>query len=99
MPFVTIYVDNLIVASDSLEEHEEHIQKFIDRCTQLNILLDPKKSTKIAFTQIKTLGNVLTTSGVAPTLTRSRLFVTGPNQKQTKNWCNSYLLLITCAVM
>ena len=64
MPYVTIYVDNLIVASDTLAEHNTHCENFIKRCNLVNILLDPDKC-KIAYTQIKTLGNVLTANGVA----------------------------------
>jgi transposase InsO family protein len=63
MPFVNPYIDNLIIASENLEEHREHIRLFIARCNQYNILLDPAKS-KIACTSIKTLGNVLTANGI-----------------------------------
>ena len=63
MPFVVIYVDNLLIYSKSIEEHRMHVHAIIDRCTQLNILLNPDKCV-IACTEITTLGNVLTTQGV-----------------------------------
>jgi transposase InsO family protein len=65
LPFVAIFVDNFVIASNSLEEHAEHLRIFIDRCTQYNIKLDPVKS-KLALTSITTLGNVLTATGISP---------------------------------
>ena len=65
MPWVNPYVDNLLIASNTLEEHLEHIRLFIIRCTEHCILLDPKKS-KIALTNIRTLCNVLSGTGIRP---------------------------------
>ena len=63
MPFVLIYVDNMIVYSNTIEEHRMHIKCVIARCTELNIRLSPEKC-QIACTEIITLGNLLTTKGV-----------------------------------
>lgn len=64
-PWVSIFVDNFVVSSATLEEHAVHCRQFIDRCNEFNIKLDPVKA-KIAFTRLRTLGNVLTATGVAP---------------------------------
>jgi len=63
MPFVRIYVDNLIVASPDLASHEEHCRRFIERCLKYKILLSPDKC-KLCFTKLKTLGNIITERGV-----------------------------------
>jgi len=63
MPYVRIYVDNLIVASPDLDAHEEHCRLFIERCLKYKILLSPNKC-KLCFTKLKTLGNVVTGDGV-----------------------------------
>lgn len=66
MPFVHIYVDNIVIASSSLEaeEHERHVLAVIARCAELNITLNPAKS-KIGHTALRCLGNVLTSKGIA----------------------------------
>ena len=64
MPFVRIYVDNLIVASPDLSSHEEHCRRFIERCLRYKILLSPDKC-KLCFTKLKTLGNIITEKGVS----------------------------------
>lgn len=64
MPFVRIFVDNILVASDTLEEHEEHCAMVIARCTKYNIKLDAGKP-KVACTKMRTLGNMVTKDGVS----------------------------------
>jgi len=62
MPFVIIYVDNIIIYSKTLEEHRDHVRLVIDRCTEFNIILTPGKC-QFACTEIVTLGNVVTSEG------------------------------------
>ena len=64
LPFVHIYLDNIIIASTNLAEHQDMCLEFIRTCTAHNILLDPAKC-KLAMTSLRTLGNVITSSGVS----------------------------------
>jgi hypothetical protein len=43
MPFVQAFLDDLVVASNSVEEHIEHLNILINRLTEVNLLLNPEK--------------------------------------------------------
>ena len=42
--FCRIYVDGMIVASTSLEEHEAHLRKIFARLKEFSICINPKKT-------------------------------------------------------
>ena len=54
--FLQIYVDDLIISSNSLDEHMEHLARVIERCNEINFLLSPDKSA-LFMTTLRTLGN------------------------------------------
>ena len=43
LPFVTTFVDDIIVFSKSMEEHLEHVKIVISKLTEVNLILNPKK--------------------------------------------------------
>ena len=63
--FLQIYVDDLIISSNTLEQHRLHLIAVIERCNDINFLLSPSKS-KLFMTQLKTLGNQVSGTTVSP---------------------------------
>jgi transposase InsO family protein len=43
LPFVRFFVDDIVCASKSLEEHKEHLRQVIERLTEVNLKLNPDK--------------------------------------------------------
>ena len=65
LPNCFVYCDNLLVASRTLEEHEQHCSALIEICNQFNIRLQPDKCV-LVHTRLKTLGNILSGTGIEP---------------------------------
>jgi len=59
------YVDNINIASRTLEEHIVHVRQTIQRLNQYNFKISAKK-TKLARTTIDVLGLRVSSAGVAP---------------------------------
>ena len=64
-PFCHGYIDDIIVYSDSVEEHICHLQQVFDRLRQVGLKLHPKKC-KIAYPRVHYLGHVVSASVVYP---------------------------------
>ena len=62
--FVFIYVDNIFIASNSWEEHREHILFVIRRCNEHHIKLK-KKAFRCGETLIYTLGHIVSHNGIS----------------------------------
>ena len=58
LPFVRLYADDLIVFSESAEEHYEHLKQLLTRVMQHGIRLNPAKSV-INQKEIIALGHVV----------------------------------------
>jgi hypothetical protein len=43
MPFVRVYVDNFIIFSKNLNNHQQHLRAIFSRLDKLRFLLNPKK--------------------------------------------------------
>ncbi|GJJ69208.1 hypothetical protein EMPS_01554 [Entomortierella parvispora] len=43
LPFVAVYVDDIVIFSDTAEEHREHVREVIKRLTKANLILNPDK--------------------------------------------------------
>lgn len=63
-PFCHAYID-IIVYSDSVEEHVNHLQQVFDRLRQVRLKLHPKKC-RIAYPKVDYLGHVVSAAGVYP---------------------------------
>ena len=63
--FVCVYLDDIIVFSDSMEEHEYHLQCVFDRLRKAGLKLKP---TKCAFglPEVKVLGYIMNSQGSSP---------------------------------
>jgi len=63
LPFVRVYLDDIIVFSKSMEEHMEHLEIVLDRITEYNLKI---KISKCHFFQseIELLGHLVSAEGV-----------------------------------
>lgn len=66
-PFVDIYIDNIIIASDTLDEHLAQVSAVIERCNAMNIRLSFTKSAeKLVCQSLKLLGSIISADGRRP---------------------------------
>ena len=63
MPFVFIYIDNIMFASASWEEHQEHIRMIVTRLNSVNLRLKPS-ATQVGQAQLAILGHIINRFGV-----------------------------------
>jgi len=61
--FVSIYVDDILVYSNSREEHKKHVRVVLQRLRELGLRADIKKY-KFNVTKVKFLGLIITEGGV-----------------------------------
>ena len=64
-PFVFTYLDDILIASKSTEEHFEHVSAVLTKLTEVGLRLRPEKCS-FARTEIDYLGHTITPSGVKP---------------------------------
>ena len=64
-PFCHAYIDDIIVYSDSVEDHVNHLQQVFERLRQVGLKLHPKKC-RIAYPEVHYLGHVVSAAGVYP---------------------------------
>lgn len=43
LPFVTTFVDDIVVYSQNIEDHQSHVKTVTDKLTNVNLLLNPDK--------------------------------------------------------
>ena len=65
LPFCFAYVDDVLVASHSLEEHELHLRLPLDRFKQNGVALN-KEKCELAVTNLTFLGQYISTEGFEP---------------------------------
>ena len=64
MPFVMIYVDNIVWGSHSWDEHTLHCRAVIERLTFYNVRIKPS-SIQLGHAQLQCLGHIINVRGVA----------------------------------
>ncbi|GJJ71582.1 hypothetical protein EMPS_03932 [Entomortierella parvispora] len=62
LPFVAVYVDDIVIFSDTAEEHREHVREVIKRLTKANLILNPDKCNFFS-TEVILLGFIINESG------------------------------------
>ncbi len=65
-----VYLDDVIVYSNTWEEHLEHLDLVLQRMADANITLNPKKC-EIGQTVLKFLGHVISKEGIGPDMDRA----------------------------
>ena len=63
--YVFVYLDDILVASKSMSEHKEHVQKVLQQLKKSGLRLKPSKC-RFVNTEIEYLGHTLTPVGVRP---------------------------------
>jgi hypothetical protein len=62
--FCSAYIDDILIYSDTLEEHEEHVEKVLERLRSANLQADIDKC-EFHVTQTKYLGFIIGVDGIA----------------------------------
>ena len=65
LDFCYVYIDDLLIASHTPEEHKAHLRLVLQRFDQYGILLNPAKCV-FGVTELHFLGHHVTSSGVSP---------------------------------
>ena len=76
-PFVFTYLDDILIASSSMEEHKEHVSKVLQKLAESGLRLTPEKCC-FAKTEIEYLGYTLTPKGVKPNDTKIKAITEFP---------------------
>ena len=63
--FVCVYLDDIIVFSDNMEEHEYHLQCVFDRLREAGLKLKPTKCS-FGLREVKVLGYIMNSQGSSP---------------------------------
>ena len=63
--FVSVYLDDVIVFSETLEDHIAHLKAVFDRFRSAGLMLNPGKC-KIVHDEVEYLGHVVTPQGLQP---------------------------------
>nr|VZI10058.1 unnamed protein product [Spirometra erinaceieuropaei] len=65
LPFVYAYIDDLLVASSTAEEHMEHLATVFDRLQQFSVVLNPSKCV-FGVPSLEFLGYLVESHGIRP---------------------------------
>ena len=63
--FVYAYIDDLLVASDTAEEHEQHLEILFSRLSQYGVIINPIKC-EFGVSSLTFLGHVINAHGIKP---------------------------------
>ena len=63
--FVSVYLDDVIIFSESLNDHVEHLRMVFSRLREASLKLNPKKC-KFVCTEVDYLGHLVTPAGLKP---------------------------------
>lgn len=90
-----VYVDDILVFSNSFKEHLQHLEQIFARLTEAGLTLKPSKCA-FALSSVKYLGHVLTKDGIQVDVSKTdtvRSFPVPRNQKELRSFlglCNYY---------
>jgi len=65
VPFVFIYLDDILIASHTAQEHEEHLRQVFRLLSENGMVINRKKSV-FGVSELTYLGHLVTTSGILP---------------------------------
>lgn len=72
--FIFPYLDDLLIASNNMEEHLEHLRTVCDRLSKAGLVINPEKCV-FAQTQVTFLGFDITAKGISPAKARVEAIV------------------------
>ena len=91
-PFVFTYLDDILIASKSMEEHFDPIAAVLTKISEVGLRLRPGKCC-FARTEIEYLGHTLTSAGVRPNNTKVEAVKEFPQPKSAQD-IKSFLGLV-----
>lgn len=62
LPFVSMFIDDIVIYSKSYEEHIDHVKSVIERLNKAKLIINLEKS-HFFVTQISLLGHVIDVNG------------------------------------
>ena len=65
LPFVTVYLDDILVHSANKHQHAQHLRQVFDRLSEANFSLRGSKC-HIAMSRVSYLGHVFSSAGMSP---------------------------------
>ena len=72
MDFFHFYIDDVLIASNSPQEHQQHLQLIFERFQKYNIVINPAKC-EFGASKLQFLGHLVTPDGVYPLPDRVRV--------------------------
>ena len=83
LDFLTIYVDDILIASRTFEEHVEHLEYVLEKLYQGGLTVNWDKS-KFLQTEIHFLGFIITPTGIRANPDKVESILTFPEPKNIK---------------
>ena len=65
LPYCYAYIDDLLVASDSPEQHQQHLRQVLQRLSEHGIIINPSKC-EFGVTELDFLGHRVSSQGIQP---------------------------------
>jgi len=95
--FLVVCVDNILISSQTLKEHREHLKTFVETAIKEGICLSEKKVT-IEQEKIKFLGFELGSNGISLQAHISKKISEYPDELRIKKQIQGFLALLSYAI-
>ncbi|KAI0221410.1 hypothetical protein LSAT2_027247, partial [Lamellibrachia satsuma] len=83
-PFAYVYLDDILVASASADEHHIHLRQLFSRLADYGLVVNPQKCV-LGQPSLEFLGHCVTAFGVRPLLERVKHITDFPRPSSTKS--------------
>ena len=77
LDFVYLYIDDILIASSSLEEHHSHLHTVFERLIKFHLRLNVEKCTLVA-EELEFLGHLVNGEGIRPIPSRVKAILNFP---------------------
>ena len=84
LPFVVVYVDDILVYSNSEEEHIEHLKMVLERLTEASLTIRLSKC-QFGYGSVEILGHILSPEGMRATEEKIKNVIGFPKPKRGKD--------------
>jgi cleavage and polyadenylation specificity factor subunit 1 len=84
LPFVFVYLDDLLIASKSPSEHEKHLSIVLERLQEHGVTINLQKST-FGQTKVKFVGHMVSADGIHPTPEKVQAIASYPRPTTIRN--------------